>query len=786
MGSLYLAWDKDLERHIVIKVLKEDDDELRARFSREAKSAARLKHTHIVTIFELGEHDSQPYIAMEYIEGPTLANVIAGREPPPLARKVELMAQLCDGLGYAHKMGVVHRDIKPANIMIHKDGDLKILDFGVARIAESASMTQAGMMVGTLNYMSPEQVSGESVDRRSDIFAVGSVFYEFLTGKKAYPGTIASGVLGRILHGQPEPLDTLVPDLDPDIIRIVGRAGEKDVAKRYPELEQMRRELLAVHRRLESSEPTIIVETPRPQPAPQAVTRRGTDRDELARRRTSQIQYYLDLAERAASEQRHDSVIAACEQALLLDSENARAQDLAEQARAALEMEQVRQLLAEAERELQRGALTAASELLNQAATIRSSAEQVTLRKAVDKAIEERDQARRKAEAIRAALERAHAAFNAGSFAEAIRLADEALTIDPQNVTAASLKVRATDQQARLAKEAAEQRAREAIREARQVFARGEHGEALALLDHFVPAHEAVSRARAELAAEAERLAEQRRKEAEARARQQRIAGALALARDELRDQRFAIALERLRATQAIEGPASEITQLIEEVEEAEADQRKAQEEVERLAEQRRREADARARQQRVSAGIAQARDELRDERFAEARERLRALQTAEGPSTGISQALQEIDHAEQARRAAEAQAEEARRKAAEEARRKAEDEDRTRVLDRERASKTELRPRQVERTPEPAPTPVAKPAAPAPRPPAPAPRPPAPAPKPVAKDQPATSPSTVRMLAMGAGVVGCAPHRPNPASRAACWAGRKRASTYFTSGLSW
>jgi eukaryotic-like serine/threonine-protein kinase len=161
MGSLYLAWDEKLERHIVIKVLKEDDDELRARFSREAKSAARLKHTHIVTIFELGEHDSEPYIAMEYIEGPTLAEVIAGRDQPPLPRKLELMAQLCDGLGYAHRAGVVHRDIKPANVMIHKDGDLKILDFGVARIAESASMTQAGMMIGTLNYMSPEQVSGD-------------------------------------------------------------------------------------------------------------------------------------------------------------------------------------------------------------------------------------------------------------------------------------------------------------------------------------------------------------------------------------------------------------------------------------------------------------------------------------------------------------------------------------------------------------------------------------------------------------------------------------------------
>jgi tetratricopeptide (TPR) repeat protein len=690
------------------------------------------------------------------------------------------MAQLCDGLGYAHKMGVVHRDIKPANVMIHKDGDLKILDFGVARIAESASMTQAGMMVGTLNYMSPEQVTGESVDRRSDIFAVGSVFYEFLTGKKAYPGTIASGVLGKILHGQPEPLDALCPGLDPDIVRIVARTSEKDVAKRYQDLEQMRRELLAVHRRLRSSEDTAVVETPRPLPTPSPIgTRRPADRDELAKRRLSQIQYYLDLAERAAGEQRYDSVIAACEQALLLDAENARAQDLAESARAALEMEQVRQLLADAERELQRGALTAASELLNQAATIRSSDEQVALRKAVDKAIEERELARRRAEAVRAAMDRAHAAFDAGSFAEAIRCADAALAVDPQHVGAASLKVRATDQQARLAREAIEQRAREAIREARQLFARGEHGEAIAHLDLFTPAHDGVARARTELAAEAERLAEQRRKEAEARAKQQRVAHVVALARDELRDQRFGSALERLRAAQAIEGPAPEITQMIREVEQAEAELRKAQEEVERLAEQRRREAEARARQQRVAAGIAQAREELRDERFTEARERLRALQTVEGPATGIAQLMQEVDNAEQVRRAAEAAnaAEEQRREAIaadlerarnteshEEAvaalteilRREPENPDaktmlldRTRAHKRETASKTEL----LSRT-------HVKPAEPVPKPPAPAPKPPAPVPKPAPpqqareKHEPRKPATNLRNAAIGAGVV--------------------------------
>src|SRR5262245_59813553 len=193
MGALYLAWDPKLERQIAIKVLKEDVDELRERFAREAKSAARLRHPHIVTIFELGEHEGQPYIAMEYIRGRTLAQIIRAGEHMPLGRTLEWMTALCDGLAFAHRAGIIHRDVKPANIMVDEQGSLKILDFGIARLAEASGFTQTGMMMGTLNYMSPEQVSGMSVDHRSDIFAVGLVFYELLTQKEAFPGTVSTG-----------------------------------------------------------------------------------------------------------------------------------------------------------------------------------------------------------------------------------------------------------------------------------------------------------------------------------------------------------------------------------------------------------------------------------------------------------------------------------------------------------------------------------------------------------------------------------------------------------------
>src|SRR5690606_38898307 len=138
----------------------------------EARAAARLRHPNIVTIFDVGEHDGQPFIAMEYIQGKTLAEVVRGNVPLPLVRKLELMEALCDGLGFAHKSGIIHRDVKPANLMLDADGSLKILDFGIARAAESSSMTKAGMHIGKLNYLSREQVSGQPDERRSELFAV--------------------------------------------------------------------------------------------------------------------------------------------------------------------------------------------------------------------------------------------------------------------------------------------------------------------------------------------------------------------------------------------------------------------------------------------------------------------------------------------------------------------------------------------------------------------------------------------------------------------------------------
>src|SRR5713226_5609335 len=209
MGVLFLAWDPSLERQIAIKLLIENNDELRERLAREARSAARLRHPNIVTIFDVGELDGQPFIAMEYIQGQTLAEIVRNREALTTTRKLQLIEELCDGLSYAHAGGIVHRDVKPANVMVDGNGSLKILDFGIARIGESSGMTQAGVVMGTLNYMSPEHIAGQPADYRSDIFAVGAVFYELLSYRQAFPGGLQTGILNRILHCRPEPLDTV-------------------------------------------------------------------------------------------------------------------------------------------------------------------------------------------------------------------------------------------------------------------------------------------------------------------------------------------------------------------------------------------------------------------------------------------------------------------------------------------------------------------------------------------------------------------------------------------------
>ena len=255
MGVLYLAFDPVTEREVALKVLRVDSDDLRERFLSEARLAARLQHPNIVTIYDVGAHQDQPFIAMEFIAGETLGQLVHRRAPLTLSRRIALMEQVCVGLAYAHRHGIVHRDVKPANLMISRDsGVLKVLDFGVAGRVDADPGAEGQMLMGTPNYMSPEQVVGQPSDHRSDIFSVGLVLYELLSYHQAFSGESQQSILLKVLHESPQPLAALMPGIDPSLPAIVDRALQKSADRRYPDLEAMRSDLSRVGQRVHAAE----------------------------------------------------------------------------------------------------------------------------------------------------------------------------------------------------------------------------------------------------------------------------------------------------------------------------------------------------------------------------------------------------------------------------------------------------------------------------------------------------------------------------------------------------
>ena len=241
MGRLYLAQDPEIDRQVVIKTLDRDcSAEQKQRFLREARAAGRLTHPNVVSIFDVGEQDRTPFIVMEYIVGDTLATIIKNREPLLFGRRLDLVDQLSAGLAYAHDLGVVHRDIKPSNLMLDKTGTLRILDFGIARL-DTGDQTQASTsVVGTLNYMSPEQWEGGAVDGRADMFAVGAVTYELFSFTKAFPGNTPPEVLRTMFGDGARPLREVCPLAPVALERIVTRMLAKLPADRYATLHEVR------------------------------------------------------------------------------------------------------------------------------------------------------------------------------------------------------------------------------------------------------------------------------------------------------------------------------------------------------------------------------------------------------------------------------------------------------------------------------------------------------------------------------------------------------------------
>jgi serine/threonine protein kinase len=269
MGIVYRAYDPKIDRIVAIKTITAlglpagDEVEYRQRFFREARAAGKLSHPGLVTIYDVGEleHTQAPYIVMEYLEGRTLESFISGSSDQPVVLTIDIVRQIAEALHYAHSQGIVHRDIKPANIIVTPQGRAKITDFGIARQAIT-QLTVPGEALGTPAYMSPEQVRGEPVDGRSDLFSLGIILYSMLAGQNPFRGESATAVMYHINYSEPVPPSQLNLSLDPRFDSVLKRALAKDAADRYQSGQDFAADL----------EDLRQGRTPRPQASPAAET----------------------------------------------------------------------------------------------------------------------------------------------------------------------------------------------------------------------------------------------------------------------------------------------------------------------------------------------------------------------------------------------------------------------------------------------------------------------------------------------------------------------------------
>ncbi len=257
MGMVYKGMDPKINRTVAIKTVRisdeensPDSEEVRRRFYREAEAAGGLSHPNIVTIYDVGEEGDIAYIAMEYLEGTSLEKHAKKPNLFPLRKIIHYMVMICRALDYAHKHNVIHRDIKPANIMLLKGDIIKVADFGIARMTTS-SRTQTGVILGTPNYMSPEQVEGKKVDGRSDIFSLGVLFYQFLTGELPFKGASLGAIMHNISKTPHIPPRQYNPKIPKACVAIIDKALEKDVNKRYQRVSAFGKHLVMIGRRIE-------------------------------------------------------------------------------------------------------------------------------------------------------------------------------------------------------------------------------------------------------------------------------------------------------------------------------------------------------------------------------------------------------------------------------------------------------------------------------------------------------------------------------------------------------
>jgi eukaryotic-like serine/threonine-protein kinase len=264
MGTVYKAVDPIIDRTVAIKTInlnlsRQELEEYEARFQQEIKAAGRLNHPNIVTIYDVGKTDQVAYMAMEFLEGAELKDMIASGQIPPPDQVVDIITQVADGLWFAHQQDIVHRDVKPSNIMVMKGGIAKITDFGIARLPNSAVKTMTGLILGSPRYMSPEQVIGKTIDARSDIFSLGVVLYEALTGIAPFDGDNVNAIMYATVNTTPPPPSSHNRSVPPMLDLIVAKAMAKLLEDRYQTVKEFAEDMREVRRQMDSSRPAAAL-----------------------------------------------------------------------------------------------------------------------------------------------------------------------------------------------------------------------------------------------------------------------------------------------------------------------------------------------------------------------------------------------------------------------------------------------------------------------------------------------------------------------------------------------
>jgi len=442
MGTVYEALDPFIHRKVALKTMiagLADNPELKARFLREAQAAGGLRHRNIVTVYDLGEDKGQPYIAMEFIEGTDLEKVVQHREPLTVEWKLDILRQVCEGLAYAHKAGIVHRDIKPANVAVTHEGEVKIMDFGIAHL-QSSTMTKSGLVLGTVHYMAPEQIEGQKVDHRADIFSVGAIAYELIAYKRPFDGDTITAVMYKIMHDRPDPRVLPETEYSPRLQEIIMKALARDVRERYQSLDDMRHDLAGMVR----ATPTRVGVRAEPAPAkaPPRAAEPERGKPQPDRERQQEIARMRAEVERAEAQGQLQRAMVTSRRLVELAPEDKEAAATAKRIEAAIQDGQAAQLCETALAYAADGDIDLAGKIMAKVEKLAPESPRFLQLQAY---LAE-ESSRRAATALTATAQD-HLAL--GNLEEARAAAEEALLANPSNAVAREIRDRAADVLAR-------------------------------------------------------------------------------------------------------------------------------------------------------------------------------------------------------------------------------------------------------------------------------------------------------------------------------------------------